>query len=294
MSILYTADFYAVLCCKEVQMKNYGLLGYPLGHSLSPFIHKCLFEKAGSESTYNLFEIDEKSLDGEIENLMSLQGFNVTIPHKLNIIKYLDGMDEKAALFGAVNTVKTGDKNIGYNTDCSGFLRALDSAGIDFSGKVLLCGTGGVARMIAFEAVLHGCDLTVAYRPSSAEKAVKIQKEIKEKLNKDIYIKEYKDIEQGWDLIVNGTSAGMYPKVNNSPLPREIVSSTSAAYDVIYNPAKTLFLKYAEDAGIKHCNGLSMLVWQAAVAQEIWTGKTFSNSEVESVIEKTEKELLKR
>lgn len=275
-------------------MENYGLLGYPLGHSLSPFIHKCLFEAAGSNSTYELFEINEDNLDAQIGRLMCLNGFNVTIPHKLNIIKYLDELDEKAALFGAVNTVKTGEKTVGYNTDCSGFLRALESAGIEFSGKVLLCGTGGVARMIAFEAVLHGCDLTVAYRASSADKALKIQSEIKEKLGKDITVKEYKDIEQGWHLIVNGTSAGMYPNVNNSPLPQNIVSSADAVYDVIYNPAETLFLKYAREAGIKRSNGLSMLVWQAAVAQEIWTGGKFSVAQVESVIKKTEKELLKR
>ncbi len=286
--------FYAVLCCKEVQMKNYGLLGYPLGHSLSPFIHRCLFEAAGNNSSYELFEINENNLDEQINSLMKLQGFNVTIPHKINIIKYLDDLDDKAALFGAVNTVKTGEKIVGYNTDCSGFLRALDSAGIDFSGNVLLCGTGGVARMIAFEAVLHGCDLTVAYRLSSVDKALKIQAEIKEKLGKDIHIKEYKDIEQGWSLIVNGTSAGMYPNVNNSPLSQNIVSSADAVYDVIYNPAETLFLRYAREAGVKHSNGLSMLVWQAAVAQEIWTGGTFSPSEVEDVIKKTEKELLKR
>lgn len=275
-------------------MKKYGLLGFPLGHSLSPFIHKCLFELSGKQCSYELFELDEKGLSSSAARLMELNGFNVTIPHKINIIKYLDELDEKAALFGAVNTVKTGEKTVGYNTDCAGFLRALDSAGMELAGKVLLCGNGGVARMIAFEAVLHDCDLTVAYRRSSENKAAVIKDEIKKKLNKDITLTEYSDLSAGWDLIVNGTSAGMFPNVNVSPLPQNIVCSASAVYDVIYNPAETLFLQYARSNGINCANGLSMLVWQAAVAQEIWMNVQFTNDEVKSVIEKTEKELLKR
>lgn len=275
-------------------MEKYGLLGYPLGHSLSPFIHKCLFELRSKQCSYELFELDEKSLSSSAGKLMQLNGFNVTIPHKINIIKYLDELDEKAALFGAVNTVKTGKKTVGFNTDCSGFLRALDSAGIELAGNVLLCGNGGVARMIAFEAVLHGCNLTVAYRKSSEGKAVKIKDEIKNKLNKDITLKEYSALSSGWDLIVNGTSAGMYPNVDSSPLPKDMVLSAGAVYDVIYNPAETLFLKYARGGGIKCSNGLSMLVWQAAVAQEIWMDVEFTNEEIESVIAKTEKELTAR
>lgn len=283
-----------MLFSSEVEMEKYGLLGYPLGHSLSPFIHRCLFEASGRQCSYRLFELDEEALHSGMDDLMELNGFNVTIPHKLNIIKYLDILDEKAALFGAVNTVKTGEVSTGYNTDCSGFLRALDSAGIGLSGRVLLCGTGGVARMIAFEAVLHGCELTIAYRKRSFEKADKIKTEIREKLNKDIQLTEYSDINEDWDLIVNGTSAGMFPNVDACPLAQNIVCSAGAVYDVIYNPAETLFLKYARSAGIKYSNGLSMLVWQAAVAQEIWMGTRFSNEQVENVIAKTQKELLKR
>lgn len=275
-------------------MKKYGLLGFPLGHSLSPFIHKCLFEISGKQCSYELFELDEKGLSSSAARLMELNGFNVTIPHKINIIKYLDELDEKAALFGAVNTVKTGEKTVGYNTDCSGFMRALDSAGMELAGKVLLCGNGGVSRMIAFEAVLHGCDLTVAYRRFSESKAAVIKDEIKKKLNKEITLTEYSELSAGWDLIVNGTSAGMFPNVDVSPLEKDIVCSASAVYDVIYNPAETLFLRYARSNGINCSNGLSMLVWQAAVAQEIWMNVKFTNDEIKSVIEKTEKELLKR
>lgn len=275
-------------------MEKYGLLGCPLGHSLSPFIHKCLFDITGRQCEYGLYEFDESALRTNIDSLMSLCGFNVTIPHKINIIKYLDLLDEKAALFGAVNTVKTGERTVGYNTDCIGFLRALDGAGIVLGGKTLLCGTGGAARMAAFEAVLHGCALTLAYRQGSESKAKRIRSEIKEKLNKDIIIKEYACLEEGWDLIVNATSAGMYPNINTCAVPENIVQSASAVYDIVYNPGETQLLKYAKEAGIRYANGLSMLVWQAAVAQEIWTGAEFSADAVEKVIRKTEKELLRR
>ncbi len=275
-------------------MEQYGLLGFPLGHSLSPFIHKCLFEIIGRSCAYGLYALDESSLCENIGSLMSLSGFNVTIPHKINIIKYLSSLDEKAALFGAVNTVKTGNSPVGYNTDCIGFERALEGAGIALSGKTLLCGTGGAARMAAFEAVLHGCALTLAYRQGSESKAEKIQSEIHEKLNQKINICEYRSLECGWDLVINATSAGMLPNVHACAVDKRIIQSAGAAYDIVYNPKETLFLKYAAEAGIKRENGLSMLVWQAAAAQEIWTGAEFSAEDIETVIRKTEKELLKR
>lgn len=276
-------------------MKRFGLLGFPLGHSLSPFIHSKLFSVSNTEASYELEEIPAENLQSEMPRLMRLNGFNVTIPHKLNIIPYLDALQDKARLFGAVNTVKTdGVKSVGYNTDCEGFLRALKGANIPLSGNVLLCGAGGVSRMIAFESVLAGCRLTVAVRASGREKAEKIRDEIFDKLGKSIDIKEYQQLSGAYDLIINGTSVGMYPNTDECVLDKQIVQSAAAVYDVIYNPAETLMLKYAAEAGIKHSNGLSMLVWQAAVAQEIWTGAEFSETDIERVIHLTEKELLKK
>lgn len=276
-------------------MKKFGLLGYPLGHSLSPFIHRQLFAASNTQASYELEEIPAEELQNKMPRLMTLNGFNVTIPHKINIIPYLDVLHEKAELFGAVNTVETENgKSIGYNTDCEGFLRALKGANIPLSGDVLLCGAGGVSRMIAFEAVLAGCRLTVAVRPSGREKAEKIRAEITEKLGKSIEIKEYQQISEGYDLIVNGTCVGMYPNTNACVLDKKIVQSAGAVYDVIYNPAETLLLRFANEAGIKCSNGISMLVWQAAVAQEIWTGAEFSESDIDQVIRLTEKELLNK
>ena len=276
-------------------MKLFGLTGYPLGHSLSPVIHRELFRLSGLDGEYELYEIAPENLGEGIVSLKNnLCGFNVTIPHKIGVIPFLDELDERAALFGAVNTVKVGDKCVGYNTDCIGFLRALDMADIELAGKVLVCGAGGVARMFAFEAVLAGCALTIAARDDDIPAANKIKAEIAEKLNKDIDVINLCDVREGYDLIINGTPVGMYPHTDACVLPKEIVEKSKAVFDAIYNPKETLLIKYAKSAGIRYSNGLSMLVLQAVAAEEIWNNITFSAEDIRKVIKITETELEKK
>ena len=276
-------------------MNLYGLTGYPLGHSLSPVIHEELFKLAGIDGKYDLYEFSPEKLGEGIAALKKdLRGFNVTIPHKIAVIPFLDELSERAALFGAVNTVKVGEKCVGYNTDCIGFLRALELAGITLSGRVLVCGAGGVARMFAFEAALAGCELTVAARDEDIPAANIIKDEISEKLNKSASVINLKEVSGGYDLIINGTPVGMHPNVDACVLPREIVANSRAVFDAIYNPAETLLLKYAKEAGIKYSNGLSMLVLQAVAAEEIWNGISFSEDDIKKVIKITETELEKR
>ncbi len=275
-------------------MKFFGLTGYPLGHSMSPLIHRELLKIANIDGSYELFEISPEKLESEFHNLKNkLNGFNVTIPHKIAIIPMLDELDDRARLFGAVNTVKTGEKVIGYNTDCFGFLRALEGANIKLGGDVLLCGAGGVSRMFAFESVLANCNLTVAVRNSSINSANIIKDEIKSKLNKDIKVINLSEVCGKYDLIINGTPVGMYPNVDKCVLPKEIIQKSGAVFDAIYNPAETLLIKYAKEAGVKYLNGLPMLVWQAAVAEEIWLNTKFSANDIDKVIKITEKELNK-
>ena len=274
-------------------MKSFGLIGYPLGHSMSPVIHRELFKISGKNGEYNLFEIAPENLSSEISKLKNLSGFNVTIPHKINVIPFLDELDERAALFGAVNTVKVGEKTKGYNTDCAGFIRALQMADIELTGNVLLCGAGGVARMFAFEAVLAGCNLTIAARDADIPAANKIKDEIKEKLDIDTKVINLNDVKDSYNLIINGTPVGMHPNVDACVIPKEIIEKANAVFDAIYNPEETLFIKYAKDAGLKYSNGLSMLVWQAAVAEEIWNDVEFSMDDIKKVIEITKRELEK-
>lgn len=274
-------------------MKSFYLTGHPLGHSLSPLIHKELFLLKSTNAEYNLMDILPENLSRDFTCLKSACGFNVTIPHKINIIPLLDELSKKAALFGAVNTVKCGDVIKGYNTDCIGFIRSLESNNIPLGGKTLICGAGGVSRMFAFECVLHGCDLTVAVREKSMESAKMLQAEIKDKLGKDINVLKYEDITDGYDLIINGTPIGMYPNTNKCIISEEIVKKSKAVFDAIYNPIETLLIKHAKNAGIKYLNGLPMLVWQAAAAQEIWLGVKFTADEISRVAEIAKKELLK-
>ena len=135
---------------------------------------------------------------------------------------------------------------------------------------MLLCGNGGVARTIAFEAALANCELTIACRESGIERAKALQQEIKEKTGKSVCVCEYSGLEKGWDLIINGTSVGMLPRTNSCVLDKETVQSAKAVYDVIYNPAETLFLQYGAQRGAHTCNGLDMLVGQAEAAWAIW------------------------
>lgn len=129
-------------------MKTFALIGYPLGHSMSPVIHKELMKTAGIDGSYELIEIAPENLADKFEELKKFDGFNVTIPHKISIIPFLDKVNERAELFGAVNTVKVGKEITGYNTDCFGFLRALEMADIKLGGSTLVCGAGGVAECL--------------------------------------------------------------------------------------------------------------------------------------------------
>lgn len=273
---------------KENILKNFALIGYPLGHSLSPIIHRELMRLAGIDGTYELKEIPPADLENAIDELKKLDGFNVTIPHKMPIIPFLDKLSDRAALYGAVNTVKLDENGaLGCNTDCFGFLRALESAEISLSGKVLVCGAGGVSSMFACEAATAGADVTVAAR--NTEKAKLLADDILNKLKIKINITDFKNVGKNWDLIVNGTPVGMFPHIDECVLPSDIIASSKAVFDAIYNPSETVFLRNAHRNGVRGINGLSMLVWQAAVAQEIWNGVSFSREQIDEVIAITER-----
>lgn len=275
-------------------MKKFGLIGYPLGHSMSPLIHRELFRLNNTDGEYSLKEINPDSFEEGIRQLDGFCGYNVTIPHKTGIIPYLQELSERAALFGAVNTVEVRDgRLIGHNTDCYGFLRALEMAGIELGGRVLLCGSGGVSRMFAFESILAGAQLTIAVRDDDVPAAMQIKQEIADKLGKECEVTTLDRVSGEYDLLINGTPVGMYPNTDACVLPKEKVLCCKAVFDAVYNPLETMLVSYAKEGGLKYSNGLPMLVWQAAVAQEIWLGVSFTAEQIRPVIEITERELTK-
>ena len=233
--------------------KKYALIGYPLGHSMSPIIHKELLKIAFVNGEYDLVEIMKEDLETNFyENLNKLNGFNITIPHKINIIPFLDELSSKAKLFGSVNTVDIKEeKTIGYNTDCDGFLRSLEAENIKLAGNVLICGSGGVSRMFAFESALAGAKVTLAVRDSSLKAANDIRNEMQEKLSKDCDIIFLSEAKGAYDLIINGTPVGMYPNIDACPLEEKVIKSSKAVFDAIYNPIETKFIKYAREGRIK-------------------------------------------
>ncbi len=263
-------------------MGSFAVIGHPIGHSMSPYIHSELFKLSGIDSDYSTMDVAPEALNEQFEKtLKALNGFNVTIPHKRAILHLLDSVSEEASLYGAVNCVACGSSTRGYNTDAFGFKEALAMRDISLSGSVLLLGSGGAARTVAYEAALAGCEVTVAARSDSG---LKLAKEIFDKIGKQVNTTSYEAINGGYDLVVNATPVGMYPNINASPIKKEQLSGCKALFDAIYNPQETLLVKYAKQNGMAVAEGMAMLVMQAVKAHEIWYGASFSNADVELVI----------
>lgn len=261
-------------------MLSYAVIGHPIGHTMSPFIHNRLFALSGKEVTYNKYDIHPDDLPLRYGDTLSrLDGFNITIPHKQAIIPLLNGLDKSAEFYGAVNCVD--GKGVGYNTDAYGFCTAISKKGVSLCGKVLLLGSGGAARTVAYESVLAGCELTVAARSQSG---INLKNEIEQKLGKSVDVISFDSVKGGYDLVVNATPVGMYPNAGLSPLEASQLVGSKALFDAIYNPRKTQLIQYAEELCITVAEGMAMLVWQAVRAHEIWYGAQFADSDIEQLI----------
>ncbi len=266
--------------------KEYAVIGHPIGHTMSPFIHNRLFELAGIDANYSVIDVMPEKLDIDFkEKLSKLDGFNITIPHKSAIIPYLSELDKKAEMYGSVNTVDKNKK--GYTTDPDGFLQSLKAQGIPLDGKVVIIGTGGVARTIAFEAAKAGADITIAVRPQSIHRVASLAREILEKVEhpsvSTCYIERLPKYQGEIDLLINATPVGMYPNIDEMPVSEDIISNSKAVYDVVYNPLETKLITTAKAMGKKAVGGMDMLVWQAVVAHQIWDGSKYNLKDIEQL-----------
>ena len=266
--------------------ERYGLIGCPLGHSLSPQIHKRLFELSGTEAEYELIEIPPEKLKDNFARLKKLDGFNITIPHKIAIIELCDGLSEGAHRYGSVNCIKTENgTSIGYNTDKFGFIRSIEQMGADLSSRVCLLGCGGVGRMMAIEAACLDADLTMAVREEDIPVAEGIKCDINDLFpNRHVEIIRLDGMKGGYDLVINATPVGMYPKVDASPLKKEQLEGVRYLFDAVYNPTETLLVRYARELGITAQTGMSMLVLQAVAAHEIWDHSKYEQADIERLI----------
>ncbi len=261
----------------------YMLLGHPLGHSLSPLIHRALFRRRGADATYTLCDLDEAALQAAAPTLTRYAGYNVTIPYKTAIIPLLDGLDDSARRCGAVNCVKVQNgRQTGYNTDCVGFLHSVRQFRLD--GRVLLLGCGGAGRMMATEAAAKGAELTIAVRTKSLPRALALAEALRRAYPQaSIQARALDALDGIYDLLLNATPVGMFPHGDDRPVPEAVTARCAAVFDAIYNPARTLLLQDADKHGIPAVGGMEMLVRQACCAHTIWYGATFSDAEIMEV-----------
>ncbi len=269
-------------------MEQYTLIGHPLGHSMSPFIHERLFAMAGRKAEYTLTDIAPEHLLEKEPFLRSLQGFNITIPHKMAVIPMVDQMDESARRYDSVNCVANVDgKLVGYNTDCDGFTMSVKDYPMD--GKVLLIGCGGVGRMIATEALRSGADLTIGIIPQDRELVEAFIQEAKQHMpGARVQYAVTAEIHEKFDVIINASPVGMFPKVDACPVSDELIDQADYFFDVIYNPTKTLFLRKALAQGKTAKGGAAMLVLQAVRAHEIWNGDSYTQEQIDTIIREME------
>lgn len=275
--------------------RKYAVIGHPIGHTMSPFIHERLFALAGMQGEYGTIDIAPEELPRRITELNALAGYNITIPNKQRIIPLLDKLDPKAALYGSVNTVRNSQVREGFTTDPDGFLKALSAAGIPFEGRVLLAGCGGVARTFAYEALLAGCRLTIAVRPQDRPQLQALMDDIRQKLDgkaaEGILLDE---IGGQYDLLINATPVGMFPHTNEMVVSSRVLSGCENVFDAVYNPLETALLAAARANGSRVAGGMAMLVWQAAVAHEIWDGSVYAEDDIRGLIEATAAEQCRR
>lgn len=269
-------------------MNFFGLVGEKLSHSVSPQIHKRVFEILNIESAYKNFEIskeDISKLDSAIK-LLGIQGVNVTVPYKERIMKYLDFISPEAKRIGAVNTILFRENMLyGYNTDYFGLDSMFKMANIDVQGKVaVILGTGGASKAALTYFIDSGIEkLYVSTR----------KKDDKKLLNSKAILIDYEELKHiKGDIILNATPVGMYPNVGISPVSKSIIQNFDILIDLIYNPGETEFLRIGNSMGKKTCDGLYMLVGQAIKSQEIWQDTKIDNSILDVIYNELKLEFL--
>lgn len=261
-----------------------GLIGHPIKQTYSPFIHNIAFDMKKLDYLYLPFDVPAANLGSAIKGMIALgiKGFNVTIPHKVNIMQLLNNISEEAVGVGAVNTVVNdlGRLN-GHNTDVYGILRSLDEYKRDLSGKeITIIGAGGGARAAVYTLIKYFKPGSINFINRTLQKAEALKKYFSEKMKFDsincyeLLPTDLIDVFQRSGLIINSTPVGMYPETDDSVIPFEkSFNNTQIVFDMVYNPYKTRLLEIAGKQGARVINGTKMLVYQASKSFELWTGE---------------------
>ena len=255
-------------------MKQFAVIGNPIGHSLSPYLHNFVYKLLGIDAVYERKRVLKSELP-QIINLIKngdLSGINVTIPHKENIMEYLDNINPRARSIGAVNIIMNkGNKLIGNNTDWFGFLMALKKNRIDPANKeVIVLGAGGTAKAVLFALKQAGVNKIVLLN-RTLQKA----EELKEDIVFPYPLTQLAQMIKNDSIIINTTPIGMQSA--QSPIDLELIHKNQILIDAIYTPFETAFLKLGKKIGAKTLNGLDMFIYQGLTSIDLWFGKDISN-----------------
>ena len=279
-----------------------GVIGDPIEHTMSPIMHNTAFKTLGLDYAYVPFKVKSLELKKAIEGIrgLNIRGLNVTIPHKVSIMQFLDRIDPLAEKIGAVNTI-VNDAGIltGYNTDATGFLQTLHDKDIEpREKKVLLLGAGGAARAIGCILAEERAQITILNRKQELSWAEDLAHRLNHYYGAGVNAGELTNENlqkaiDGVDILVNATSIGMSPDNDQTPAPADLLCANLTVFDVVYNPLQTRLLREAKTVGARTIDGLEMLVWQGAIAFEKWTGKKapvdIMRQSVLSLLQKNEK-----
>ena len=253
-----------------------GLIGHPVEHSFSPPMHNAAFKKLGMDYVYTAFDVDSNNLKEAIDGAraLNIKGFNVTIPHKIEVMKYLAEIDEIASLIGAVNTIDFKDLK-GYNTDGIGAIKAIGEVTNVKNKNIVIAGAGGASRAISFYLAKYGADsLTILNR--NVDKAQGLASDVLSSgLIDDVESNSIDSMDlTDMDILINTTPVGMHPNVDDAPIALAgDMHEDLVVFDAVYNPNETRLLKEAIKASAKPVYGIKMLLYQGAESFEIWTGK---------------------
>jgi shikimate dehydrogenase len=270
----------------------YGVFGDPIRHSRSPIMLNRAFQETGVNGVYAAFHVKPEALGDAVRGIKALgyRGVNVTIPHKVDVMNYLDEIDEGARIVGAVNTIVNDNGKLkGFNTDGIGYVRSLkEETGIELKGKrVLVLGAGGAARGVAYALAKEGAScIYIANR--TKERAVELAATIGAFTETvGLGLDELSNFVDQVAFVLNTTSAGMHPHVDELPMALDLIRPHHLVSDLIYNPRITRFLREAEAIGARIHGGLGMFIYQGAYAFEYWTGTPAPVAAMRQVVEQS-------
>jgi shikimate dehydrogenase len=258
-----------------------GVIGDPIEHTLSPIIHNAAFQELKVDFLFLAFKVKPAEVGNAVNGMraLNIRGLNVTMPHKTSVVKHLDRVDLSAQIVNSVNTILNKENLLfGFNTDGVGALKALKENGVELKGrKVLLLGAGGAARAIAYALAKEADEIALLNR--TVKPAQALAKVLERTLNKKVTAGSLSPNDVALnlsdsDILVNATSVGMRPNVDQTPVPSKLLRPDLSVMDIVYNPLETKLAKEAKAAGAKVINGVEMLIYQGAASLELWIGKS--------------------